>query len=48
MAAFVRLYTFLSQIFDYGSTAIEMRALFLAAGVFRNANGLASRSSSRR
>ena len=28
MAAFVRLYTFLSQIFDYGNTAIEMRGIF--------------------
>ena len=28
MAAFVRLYTFLSQIFDYGNSAIEKRALF--------------------
>ena len=28
MAAFVRLYTFLSQIFDYGNTAIEKRAIF--------------------
>ncbi len=28
MATFVRLYTFLSQIFDYGNTAIEKRALF--------------------
>ena len=28
MAAFLRLYTFLSQIFDYGNTAIEKRALF--------------------
>ncbi|MER2562650.1 MAG: type I restriction endonuclease [Myxococcaceae bacterium] len=28
MALYVRLYTFLSQIFDYGSTAIEKRALF--------------------
>jgi type I restriction enzyme, R subunit len=26
--AFVRLYTFLSQIFDYGNTAIEKRAMF--------------------
>lgn len=26
--AFVRLYTFLSQIFDYGNTAIEKRAIF--------------------
>jgi len=25
---FVRLYTFLSQIFDYGNTAIEKRAIF--------------------
>ncbi|NNC15010.1 type I restriction endonuclease subunit R [Corallococcus exiguus] len=28
MGAFLRLYTFLSQIFDYGSTAIEKRAIF--------------------
>jgi type I restriction enzyme R subunit len=28
MAAFLRLYTFLSQIFDYGNTAIEKRAIF--------------------
>jgi type I restriction enzyme R subunit len=28
MGAFIRLYTFLSQIFDYGNTAIEKRALF--------------------
>jgi len=28
MGAFLRLYTFLSQIFDYGNTAIEKRALF--------------------
>jgi type I restriction enzyme, R subunit len=28
MAAFVRLYTYLSQIFDYGNTAIEKRAIF--------------------
>ncbi len=28
MGAFLRLYTFLSQIFDYGNTAIEMRAIF--------------------
>jgi type I restriction enzyme R subunit len=28
MGAYLRLYTFLSQIFDYGSTAIEKRALF--------------------
>jgi type I restriction enzyme R subunit len=28
MAAYVRLYTFLSQIFDYGTTGIEKRALF--------------------
>ena len=26
--AFVRLYTFLSQIFDYGNTDIEKRAIF--------------------
>lgn len=28
MGAFVRLYTFLSQIFDYGNTAVEKRAIF--------------------
>lgn len=28
MGAYVRLYTFLSQVFDYGSTAVEMRAIF--------------------
>jgi type I restriction enzyme R subunit len=28
MGAFVRLYAFLSQIFDYGNTAIEKRAIF--------------------
>jgi len=28
MGAFIRLYTFLSQIFDYGNTAIEKRSLF--------------------
>ena len=28
MGSYLRLYTFLSQIFDYGSTAIEKRALF--------------------
>ena len=28
MGAFVRLYTFLSQIFDYGNTAIEKRSVF--------------------
>ncbi len=28
MGAYLRLYTFLSQIFDYGSTAIEKRAVF--------------------
>ncbi len=28
MGAFVRLYTFLSQIFDYGNTALEKRAIF--------------------
>ncbi|ODS57374.1 MAG: type I restriction endonuclease subunit R [Acidobacteria bacterium SCN 69-37] len=28
MGAFVRLYTFLSQIFDYGTTAVEKRAIF--------------------
>ncbi|MDO8313219.1 MAG: DEAD/DEAH box helicase family protein, partial [Sideroxyarcus sp.] len=28
MGAFIRLYIFLSQIFDYGNTAIEKRAIF--------------------
>src|SRR5690606_38919288 len=28
MGTYVRLYTFLSQIFDYGNTAIEKRAIF--------------------
>jgi type I restriction enzyme R subunit len=28
IGAYVRLYTFLSQIFDYGTTAIEKRAIF--------------------
>lgn len=28
MSAYLRLYTFLSQIFDYGNTAIEKRAIF--------------------
>jgi type I restriction enzyme R subunit len=28
MEAYVRLYTFLSQIFDYGNSAVEARALF--------------------
>jgi len=28
MGSFVRLYTFLSQVFDFGSTAIEKRAIF--------------------
>ena len=28
MGGFVRLYTFLSQIFDYGNTAVEKRAIF--------------------
>ena len=28
MGAYLRLYTFLSQIFDYGNTAIEKRAIF--------------------
>ena len=28
MGAFVRLYTFLSQIFDYGNSSIEKRAIF--------------------
>ena len=32
MAAFQRLYTFLSQIFDYGNTDIEKRAHLLPAG----------------
>jgi type I restriction enzyme, R subunit len=31
MGAYLRLYTFLSQIFDYGSTAIEKRAIFYKA-----------------
>ncbi len=31
MGAFIRLYTFLSQIFDYGNTAIEKRAIFFRA-----------------
>jgi len=31
MGAFIRLYTFLSQIFDYGNTAIEKRAIFFKA-----------------
>jgi len=31
MGAFVRLYTFLSQIFDFGNTGIEKRALFYRA-----------------
>ncbi len=31
MAAYVRLYTFLSQIYDYGATAIEKRAIFYKA-----------------
>ena len=31
MGAYVRLYTFLSQIFDYGSTGIEKRAIFYKA-----------------
>jgi type I restriction enzyme R subunit len=31
MSTFLRLYTFLSQIFDYGNTAIEKRALFYKA-----------------
>ena len=31
MGAFVRLYTFLSQIFDYGNTDIEKRAIFYKA-----------------
>jgi type I restriction enzyme, R subunit len=28
MGAFIRIYTFLSQIFDYGNSAIEKRAIF--------------------
>ena len=28
MASFVRIYTFLSQIFDYGNTDLEKRAIF--------------------
>ena len=28
MGAFQRLYTYLSQIFDYGNTAIEKRSIF--------------------
>lgn len=28
MGAYIRLYTFLSQIFDYGNTAIEKRCVF--------------------
>ena len=28
MAAFQRLYTYLSQIFDYGNTAVEKRSIF--------------------
>ena len=28
MGAYIRLYTFLSQIFDYGNTALEKRAIF--------------------
>lgn len=28
MGAYLRLYTFLSQVFDYGNTAIEKRAIF--------------------
>ena len=28
MGSYIRLYTFLSQIFDYGNTAIEKRAIF--------------------
>jgi type I restriction enzyme, R subunit len=31
MEAFIRLYTFLSQIFDYGNTDIEKRAIFYKA-----------------
>ena len=44
MGAFLRLYTFLSQIFDYGNTAIEKRSIFYqapaaAAGVRPRARG---------
>jgi type I restriction enzyme R subunit len=28
MGAYIRLYTFLSQIFDYGNTAVEKRSIF--------------------
>jgi len=28
LGAYIRLYTFLSQIFDYGNTAVEKRAIF--------------------
>ena len=28
MGAFIRIYTFLSQIFDYGNTALEKRWIF--------------------
>jgi type I restriction enzyme R subunit len=31
LGAFIRIYTFLSQIFDYGNTAIEKRAIFYRA-----------------
>jgi type I restriction enzyme R subunit len=31
MGAFLRMYAFLSQVFDYGSTAIEKRAIFYRA-----------------
>ncbi len=31
MGSFGRVYTFLSQIFDYGNTAMEKRAIFLQA-----------------
>ena len=31
MGVFLRLYTFLSQIFDYGNTAIEKRSIFFKA-----------------
>jgi len=31
MGAFLRMYSFLSQIFDYGNTAIEKRAIFYRA-----------------
>ena len=31
MGAFLRIYTFLSQIFDYANTAVEKRAIFYNA-----------------